>query len=321
MAQVFSRKTLAFLRALKRNNDREWFRLRKAEYEEHVRGPMIRLLERLAADLPQFAPELVSDPRVSLYRIYRDTRFSEDKTPLKTHVAAHFPARGFPRGEGSGLYVEVAPAWVWIGGGLYMPASSDLRLIREHIAGNHRRLHRIVSSAPFKRAVDTLDGAQLSSMPRGYLKDHPAARYLRYKQFLAGREFEADFATTPRFYPELLRIFRAVAPLVRFLNTLAARRTPRPYADAARTGRSADARSAANRTASAGCSVEMVTRMPGPDRIRKRSPAATAQPRAASAWTTFTSSRTGIQMLNPDAARASIPCSRSAASAAARRCE
>jgi uncharacterized protein (TIGR02453 family) len=79
MAQVFSRKTLAFLRALKRNNNREWFTLRKPQYEQHVRGPMIRLLERLAADFPQFAPELISDPRVSLYRIYRDTRFSGDK--------------------------------------------------------------------------------------------------------------------------------------------------------------------------------------------------------------------------------------------------
>jgi uncharacterized protein (TIGR02453 family) len=215
----FSRKTLAFLRALKRNNNRDWFRLRKPEYEQHVRGPMIGLLERLARDLPGFAPELISDPRVSLYRIYRDTRFSEDKTPLKTHVAAHFPARGFPRGEGAGLYVEVAPTWVWIGGGLYMPASADLRLIRAHIAGNHRALHRVVSSAAFKRAVGALEGERLSSMPRGYLKDHPAAHYLRYKQFLAGCEYEAEFATTPRFYPELLRIFRAVAPLVRFLNS------------------------------------------------------------------------------------------------------
>jgi len=180
---------------------------------------MIGLLERLARDLPGFAPELVSDPRVSLYRIYRDTRFSQDKAPLKTHVAAHFPATGFPRGEGSGLYLEVAPTWVWIGGGLYMPASSDLRLIRAHIADNHHALHRVVSGAAFKRAVGTLEGERLSSMPRGYLKDHPAAHYLRYKQFLAGREFEAEFATTPRFYPELLRIFRAVAPLVRFLNT------------------------------------------------------------------------------------------------------
>ena len=157
MAQVFSRKTLAFLRALTRNNDREWFRQRKPAYEEHVRGPMIGLLERLAGDLPRFAPELISEPRASLYRIYRDTRFSEDKTPLKTHVAAHFPARGFPRGEGSGLYLEVAPSWVWIGGGLYMPASADLRLIRAHIADHHRALHRIVSGAAFKRAVGALE--------------------------------------------------------------------------------------------------------------------------------------------------------------------
>ena len=85
-------------------------------------------------------------------------------------------------------------------------------------------------------------------MPRGYVKDHPAAHYLRFKQFLAGREFEAEFATTPRFYPELLRIFRAVAPLVRFLNTplLEERRTltqasiredEAPLPDRPRTGR------------------------------------------------------------------------------------
>ena len=136
----FTAKTLSFLRALKRNNDREWFRARKAEYDQHVRGPMIVLLERLAVDLRRFAPELVSDPKVSMYRIYRDTRFSHDKTPLKTHVAAHFPTRGFPRGEGAGLYVEIAPGWVWMGGGMYMPTTSDLQAIREHIASNVRQL-------------------------------------------------------------------------------------------------------------------------------------------------------------------------------------
>ena len=226
MKSPFSPKTLSFLRALRRNNDRDWFRLRKPQYEEHVRGPMVDLLARLAEDLPRFAPELISDPRVSLYRIYRDTRFSADKSPLKTHVAAHFPSKGFARNEGSGLYVQVGPTGVWIGGGLYMPPASDLRLIRTHIAANHRTLHRIVTGSPFRRAVGTLEGEQLAGMPRGYLKDHPAAEYLRFKQFLAGREFEAEFATTDRFYIELLRIFRAVAPLVRFLNTplLAGRR-------------------------------------------------------------------------------------------------
>jgi uncharacterized protein (TIGR02453 family) len=214
----FTQKTLSFLRSLKRNNDREWFRLRKPQYEQHVRGPMIAALERLAVDLKSFAPELVCDPRVSLYRIYRDTRFSADKTPLKTHVAAHFPLRGMARGEGAGLYFHVAPDEVWIGGGLYMPSPSDLRLIREHIAANHDRLRRIVKGAAFARAVGALDGEQLSSMPRGYLKTHPAAEYLRFKQFLGGKEFEAAFATSEHFYPELLTVFKAVAPLVRFLN-------------------------------------------------------------------------------------------------------
>jgi uncharacterized protein (TIGR02453 family) len=218
MGSPFTNKTLAFLRALKRNNDREWFRARKAEYEQHVRGPMVVLLDRLASDLREFAPDLISDPRVCLYRIYRDTRFSADKTPLKTHVAAHFPSRKFPKGEGAGLYLEVTPQWVWMGGGLYMPSSTDLQAIRAAIGRDHRRLQRVVTSTAFTRAVGGLGGEQLSRVPRGYAKDHPAADYLRHKQFLAGREFPADLATSPRFYRELRTVFRAVSPLVAFLN-------------------------------------------------------------------------------------------------------
>ena len=218
MTSPFSKKTLAFLRALKRNNDREWFRARKGEYETHVRAPMIAVLERLAGDFRRFAPELVSEPRVSLFRIYRDTRFSGDKTPLKTSAGARFPSRQFPKGEGAGLYFEIAPQWVWIGGGLYMPSSADLRRIRERIADDHRALHRITTSAAFKKAVGQLEGEQLTRVPRGYLSDHPAADYLRYKQFLAGREYPAEFALSERFYPELVQVFRAIVPLVRFLN-------------------------------------------------------------------------------------------------------
>ena len=218
MTSPFSRKTLAFLRALKRNNNREWFRARKVEYERHVRQPMVELLERLDRDLRTFAPDLVSDPKTCLYRIYRDTRFSEDKTPLKTHVAAHFPSRLFGRSQGAGLYVEVAPQWVWIGGGLYMPSTQELQAIRDHIASTHPRLHRLATGATFTQQVGALDGQRLTRVPRGYTKDHPAAHYLQFKQFLAGREYEAEFATSPRFYPELLAVFRAVAPLVRFLN-------------------------------------------------------------------------------------------------------
>lgn len=90
MPPKFSAESLRFLRALKRNNDREWFRARREEYDRVVRDPMIAVIEQLARDFARFAPELSASPKTSLYRIYRDTRFSEDKSPLKTQVAASF---------------------------------------------------------------------------------------------------------------------------------------------------------------------------------------------------------------------------------------
>ena len=167
MPSPFTRKTLSFLRALKRNNDRDWFRARKNDYEAHVRGPMIDVLAQLAADFRTFAPELIAEPRVSLFRIYRDTRFSSDKTPLKTHAGAHFPSRRFPKGAGAGLYFEVAPQWVWIGGGIYMPSPDELRLIRHRIAADPKRLRSIVAARRFKQHFGALQGERLARPPRG----------------------------------------------------------------------------------------------------------------------------------------------------------
>lgn len=214
----FSPKALAFLRALKRNNDREWFRERKDRYELILREPMVALVERLADDMRQFAPHLVADPKTAIYRIYRDTRFSDDKTPLKTNIAASFPTRGLPKHQGAGLYLEVAAGWVWVGGGMYAPDTSQLQAVREHIAANHRRLRAIVESPGFKKTVGALHGEQLQRIPRGFLADHPAAEYLKYRQFLAAKEFPAAFATSPRFYAGVLDVFKQVAPLTRFLS-------------------------------------------------------------------------------------------------------
>jgi uncharacterized protein (TIGR02453 family) len=102
----FSPKALSFLRALKRNNKREWFKARKDQYDALLRAPMIEIIERLAIDLRSFAPDLVASPKVSLYRVYRDTRFSANKAPLKTHVAAVFPCRSLQKHRGAGLYFE-----------------------------------------------------------------------------------------------------------------------------------------------------------------------------------------------------------------------
>ena len=217
-ATAFDPKALTFLRALKRNNDREWFRARKEQYERLLREPMIHFIERLASDFVSFAPELVATPRASVYRIYRDTRFSDNKAPLKTHIAAVFPCRGLPKHQGAGLYFHVAPDEVWIGGGMYAPETAQLQAVREHIAANVKRLRTIVESPAFRRTIGALDGERLQRVPRGFAKDHPAAEYLKFRQFLAGREYPGQFATNPRFYSEVLNVFRHVAPLTRFLN-------------------------------------------------------------------------------------------------------
>jgi uncharacterized protein (TIGR02453 family) len=203
---------------LKRNNDRDWFRARKDRFEQFVRGPMIELIERLAVDFQTFAPHLVASPKASLYRIYRDTRFSENKAPLKTHVSAIFPCRGLAKHQGAGLYLEVAPEWVWVGGGMYAPETAQLQAVREHIAARSRQLRTIVESPSFTRVVGSLHGEKLQRVPRGFPKDHEATEYLKFRQFLAGREFPASFAVSPRFYPGVLNVFRQVAPLTRFLN-------------------------------------------------------------------------------------------------------
>ncbi len=214
----FSPKTLTFLRALRRNNNREWFNANRARYEEHVRAPMVALVEQLAVDLPAIAPDLLADPKRSIYRIYRDTRFSPDKTPYKTHVAAIFPHRDLPKHEGAGLYVHVALDGLFVGGGLYRPQPRQLAKLREHIAAHGRRLRAIVDSPPFRKEFGQLDGERLQRTPRGYPADHPAADLLRLKQYLAGRSREPEFATSPHFYESLLRSFTILAPLIHYLN-------------------------------------------------------------------------------------------------------
>jgi uncharacterized protein (TIGR02453 family) len=214
----FTGRTLRFLRALERNNRREWFNAHRDEYEADVREPMAAVVARLAADFRTFGPEFLADPKTSMYRIHRDVRFSENKAPYKTHVAANFPARGLPKHEGAGLYFHVSPDEVWVGGGMYAPSVSQLQAVREHIAANSRRLRSLVESPAFRRDVGALEGERLKRVPRGFPKDHAAAEYLKFRQFLAGREFEPAFATSPKFYAGVVAVFKRVVPLMRFLN-------------------------------------------------------------------------------------------------------
>lgn len=215
---MFTSKTLSFLRSLKRNRQkREWFHERKDQYEMHCRGPMIEVVSRLAEDFRSFAPEMVADPKVSLLRPYRDTRFSDDKTPLKTHIGATFPHRALGRMNGAWFYFEVAGEWVWMGGGMWRPDTSQLLLVREHIVANQRRFEAIVTAPAFKK-IGGLRGDQLTRVPRGFVKDHPAGKYLKHRQFMAFREEAPALATSKDFYKHLRGTLETIAPLVQFLN-------------------------------------------------------------------------------------------------------
>jgi uncharacterized protein (TIGR02453 family) len=215
---MFTSETLAFLRAMKRHNDREWFKARRDQYESVVKGPAISFVEQMAAVLPSFAPGILASPRVSLFRVYRDTRFSADKSPLKTNIGMIFPWQGLPRNEGACFYVEVAPGRALIAGGIYAPQPKQLRAVRTHIAAHTRRFRAIVERPSFRAAFGPLQGDQLSRIPVGFPRDHPAGGYLRLKQFVGWREYPADVALSPRFLPAVVRQLRLLTPLVCFLN-------------------------------------------------------------------------------------------------------
>ena len=219
-APRFRPKTLRFLRALKRNNRREWFNAHRDDYEAYVRQPMTAIIERLAVDFRAFAPELVASPKMSMYRIYRDTRFSENKTPYKTHVAAVLsdarPAEA--RGRRRCTFTS-RPTRSGSAAACTRRRPPQLLAVREHIAGQRQAAarDRRVAGVPAS-SVGALEGERLQRVPRGFPKDHQAAGYLRYRQFLAGREFAPAFATSPRFYAALVDTFKRAAPLIRFLN-------------------------------------------------------------------------------------------------------
>jgi uncharacterized protein (TIGR02453 family) len=214
----FTTKTVSFLRSLKRNNRSEWFRARKDQYEMHVRGPMIEVVEQLALDFRTIAPELIASPKQSLFRVYRDTRFSSNKHPLKTHAAAVFRSKDLPKPQGAGLYFEIAPGWVWIGGGMWRPEPPELVRLRQHIDETWPEIHDLTRRVAFRKRFGELAGDTMTRVPRGYPSDHPAAAYLKFRQFYGGAEFPASLACSREFYATLLATFKALMPLVRFLN-------------------------------------------------------------------------------------------------------
>ena len=214
----FPTEGFTFLRGLKRNNNREWFQARKQIFDEKVKAPMVELVEAVNREMAAFAPDYVNEPQKAIYRIYRDTRFSHDKTPYKTHIAAIFPRRGMDKHVGGGLYFSVSPFEIEVAGGAYMPGPDELKTIRAHLAEHYEEFQRLVRAPALRKQVGELQGNQLARVPKGYPKEHPAADLLRYTQLYVFATIEPALATTPKLLGEIVKRLRAMTPLVDFLN-------------------------------------------------------------------------------------------------------
>jgi uncharacterized protein (TIGR02453 family) len=232
MPAGFPAEALEFLRGLEKNNRREWFEPRKQIYEERVRAPMLELVAALNACMRAFAPEFAIEPERAVYRIYRDIRFSRDKTPYKTHIAASFTRRGFEKHAGAGYYFSVSAKEIEVAGGVYMPSPEELRAIRLHLVENHAELNRILSRPPVRKTLGSLEGEKLSRVPKGFAAEHPSAGLVRQKQWLLWSTLDPALATTPQLFGEISKRFRAMAPFIDFLNAPLAklRRRPDPRA-------------------------------------------------------------------------------------------
>ena len=216
----FPPEALQFFRGLARHNDREWFQPRKAIFEEQVKQPMRELVEVLNAALRGFAPEYVTDPDKAIYRIYRDTRFSKDKTPYKDHIAANFHRRSPVSHGDAGYYVAVNHKEVAVGGGVYMPEPAALLAIRQHIAEHHKEFRKLLAARPVRRLLGELQGEQLARVPKGFCSTHEAADLLRFKRFILYTELPPELATSPKLYDEVLQRFRVMKPFLDFLTAL-----------------------------------------------------------------------------------------------------
>jgi uncharacterized protein (TIGR02453 family) len=214
----FPTEALKFLRALKRNNDREWFQPRKAEFEKVLRDPMLALLERINGHLIKFAPDYCTEPAKAIFRIYRDTRFSKDKTPYKTHVAAVFSHRMLPRNAGAGFYFQVSTEKAGMGGGIHMPPADELKKLRVHMVENFDRYQKTMRRVQASKIAGEFFGHAMSRVPKGFDCEDPAAELLKCRSFFYYTDLEPEVMLTPGFEKELASRFRAVAPFVHLLD-------------------------------------------------------------------------------------------------------
>jgi len=210
--RYFTPESFAFLRELRDNNDRQWFAENKQRYEREVRDPALRFISDFGPRLNSIAPRLVADPRRSMFRIYRDIRFSRDKSPYKTHVGIHFfHEKAKAAASVPGFYLHISPDECFAAAGIWHPDPASLAKVRHAIAGGSPEWKRL------KRSKLPIEGGSLKRPPRGYAADHPFIDDLRRTDFVTSIPLKDDDLCSPQFISEFGRACRKMTPLVKFV--------------------------------------------------------------------------------------------------------
>ncbi len=212
---TISKENFKFLSDLKKNNNRDWFNKNKDVYLKQHEN-IIAFADSLLVELNKHDNIETPTGKKSLFRIYRDVRFSKDKSPYKTNWAGGFKrATAQLRG---GYYFHIQPGNVMVGGGFWAPNKDDLHRIREDIAMDDQPLRKIINSKLFKDTFGTLDGEQLKSAPKGFDKEHPAIDLLRYKQFIISKKFTDKEAMSADFVHMVNDTFKKMRPFFDYMS-------------------------------------------------------------------------------------------------------
>jgi uncharacterized protein (TIGR02453 family) len=215
MKKTIHPSTINFLKDLRKNNNREWFAKHKERYLSEQEN-MISFADALLSEINKTDNIETASGKKSLHRIYRDTRFSNDKTPYKTNFSGGFSrATRFLRG---GYYFHIEPGNCFAGGGFWGPNKEDLQRIREDIDQNYEEWKVIFKNKNFIKTFGQLKGEGVKTAPQGYAKDHPAIDLLRHKQFLLIKSFTDNEVLSPSFLGELVKTYKNMRPFFDYMS-------------------------------------------------------------------------------------------------------
>jgi len=217
---MFDPSFLEFFKSLARNNNRDWFNEHKSDYKKNVVEPLCVFIDEMAPRLNKISKNFNADPRPnggSMFRIYRDVRFSKDKTPYKLHAACQFRHKVGKDAHAPGFYVHIAQDEVVFGGGIWMPPNPILNKIRDTIVDNPQEWQRIINSKPINKLCDGVRGDGLKRPPKGYDPEHRHLQDLKRKSFFAMRHEKTDIIFEKNFVDEVEATFKAAKPLMKYI--------------------------------------------------------------------------------------------------------